>query len=483
MGRYRAYYDGYDLSRYCHINTPRKSLMAPVFNEYRGLEHVNGSHLKYSSLGQIVVELDIVIREDTQWNIDQLNKIIYSKENKRLVLGDQPDRYLMCKLDGEMLVDHRRTVTTATLRFVSPDYCWYSFDGAKMNRFDRSGGAWVKNEGTANAFPLFNFRFNSDCGYFGLVFPEGSMTFGNINQEDFITLPSQETAMDEEMHELNTWTKTTNIKAYGNIVDENLHDKYVLSEAPKFNQYGTILPKSSAKTGVWRGHMYVRDFNSGTLGAGAQNFTLHSRVDFDVTSSRNESLDFRIAVLDRANNPIMMSRLYNGGTANRNLQVSHVIRSSKGGWHRLTHKEIPLIHGSIWMEKNGNQLTFRTVNTREVKYNSSSTNASNLKVGQTVHIKPSCTYIYDANGRRLTLNPIIKGIPLKIGHIRSAPAGRYRLDNPRGYVEGWFNADAIQEASATITNNTVARGTEEVFTRQYVGSDLAGVEAYKVVFL
>lgn len=476
MSFYRIYYGGYELTKYCRVRRINKPIMAPVENNYLTNPNISGSSFRNSRLGQYVLEIDITIDRDVLYNLDQLNKILFQRENQPLVIGDQPERYLSCKYDGQSFGTSRYHLSEYRLTFISPDSFWRPTGGKHTTTFDAEGRAVLENLGTAESPVSFEVDFQSDCGFLGIVGAyDRFMTFGNTLEEDSITVPPSEFAMNEELDQVNTWERVTNVESL-------IPDYKQISSAgtAKHDQWGMQLDLSTlGDSEKWHGHAYKRNFDKGEAEIEADNFSLRSRVDIsDLSGTSKRVMAMLIVVFDENDRPIMTTSIYDASQDKNELTVTFKVRDTTPG--KENHSKIiytaklPRLNGFINMAKSGNVFDW-------VVHNNASTQASTtvrqLKVNDIVRLKPNANTIYDWSGKKLSLDQSIIGQQFKVFEVRSSPKGRYGLRNIRhGYVEGFFEPDAIVETSAQTTEAVQAKTIRHTMT----DNGLAQLRPYKV---
>lgn len=472
----RGYFDDYALHEHCDILKIRKSLQPPITNNYLINPNVHGAHYRNSTFGQQVVEVDIRIKHDVLYHLDQLNKILYRRGNKRLFFPDQPDRYLLCKLSGEAVPTSRYGNSLMTLQFVSPDYFWRPTAGKSTVSFDSNGRAVINNLGTAPTPITIELNFPSDCGYLGATGPDEFISLGNIEEKDKTPVPRSEFAMNEEMDQVTTWTRQTNASSL--IPDYN---KISSAGTAKHDQWGMLLDPSTLGTSdQWHGHAYMRNFDMGSAEREADNFSLRSRIDIaDLSGSRNRTMATLIVVMDENNIPIMTTSVYDVSGDKNELTVTFKVRDT-GNRSKIIHTaKMPRLNGYINMEKSGNVFTW-------VTHNNATTTATattrTLKKNDIVNLTTSANTIYDWNGKKLRLDARIKGEPLQVAQELedangTANQGRYLLKNVRyGYVEGFFDAKDIKQ-TAVDTQQSIA---EKTIRHTITDSTLAQLRPYKV---
>lgn len=431
-----VFYDDFKLTDYFVVRRIAPSLSAPVSNSFITNDNQSGSKYKKSRLGQIKLSIDITIKDDIRHNLDELNKILYTREPKKLVISDQPDRYLLCKLEGEVKFTSRFIATDATLTFVSPYHYWLSTSGEKVFNRDVFGEIEITNNGTAPTYPTFDVRFPSECGYFGLVSPNGFLALGNPKELDKIPVPRSEFAINDALTNLNGWSKVSNIKQY-------TPDYKAISSAGTagHDQWGMIINKSSFNNQVnkWQGHAYIKDFSQGTVEAVANNFKLRVNAHMQDTSGTTNNLcAMLVIVLDEQGKPIMTTSVYDASTDRNSLVTSFKINAFKAN-----NKESTIIHngslgsliGHIEMTKIGNR--FEWLIHSDAQSQVVNTSAS-LAVGDTVYIKDSARIGYDWDHSQHNVLGFTRGRPYQISASRNATHGKQHRIDYKGTPVYWM---------------------------------------------
>lgn len=470
----KVYFDGYDLTEYCVIQNIKKPLMAGINNNYQSS---NSSYrLKSDFRSQISLDIEVTIIHDVVKNLDMLNRILHTRDHRRLWISTQPDRYLLCKLDGDIRTSNINLLSKFTLKFTSPNTYWDSMFGESTFNFDTSGRVLATNEGTAPTPPVIDIDFTSDNGYLALIGPNGYMRLGNVLEKDDIPVPPSEFAMNEEMDNVTNWTRLTDASAW--IPDYN---KLTSAGTAKHDQWGMQLDTSTLGTSdQWHGHAYVKNFTKGSAEIEADNFNLRSRVDIDdLSGNRNRTMAMLIVVMDEQNRPIMTTSIYDVSGDKNELTVTFKIPDTAPGKEKhskIIHTaKIPRLNGFVQMSKRGQTFEWLVHNNATA----GTTNSTRtLKVNDIVHLNANARTIYDWNGRALNLDQSIIGQQFKVFEVRNSPKGRYGLRNVRyGYVEGFFEPDAIKETSVQGTTSIAPIQVKHTITDQ----SLAQLRPYKVL--
>lgn len=408
----KVYYDDYEVTRHFVLRKATNSLRAPQTSNYTKLQHLNGANFKYSTLGQIELKLEVTIKNDIQYHLDELNKVFSTKEPKKLVISDNPDRYLMCVLDGKTEFTSRFIASDATLTFVSPNHYWNGYPTYNLNylstEWDKNalptmirvvtqedeyfsntsdGRIMINNIGSSSTPPIFDINFTSDTGYLAMVAPEDHLALGNPGQLDKADVPPTETALNEEMHHLNGWTRITNVENW--VPDYN---KITSRGSAKHDEWGALVNPSTF-TGLadnWQGHAYYKPFATGSIEQVANNFKLRSRIDMrDLSGNRDATAGLLIVVLDTDNRPIMTTSIYDVAGAVNKLATSFKINSFKDGQPNhstiIHNGNIESLSGFVEMRKSGNQFDW-LINT-----DTPMASTQPIKVGDVVKLKTTAT--------------------------------------------------------------------------------------------
>ena len=465
MNILKGYFDGFEFTRYCVINSVQPSITAPQTNSFHVNNLVSGGRFYYSKLGQIVLDIDITIVKNVMYNLERLNMLLYSTEPKELWFSNRPDRYIMAIMDGEVKLNSSYVAGKAKLRMISPNYYWRDMQGYTKTQFDGQYGV-VENKGTAPTKPIFDVKFKSDCGYISLVGPNGFLALGNPKQEDTIQLPSTEVALQDEFttSSLSNWTKITNAETW-------IPDYIKMSSAGtgKADSVGMVMNAPGSKTYYWNGHAVTKEFEAGAIGIEADNFDLSSKVAMSNAGDLNNTCALLMVVMDANNVPIMSTSVYDINSGKNELTVTFKVPTSSGAkTSKIIHTgKLSALDGRIRMVKKGNSLSWEVYSDKTVV-----TTGQTLRVGMKVHISKSCTHAE-------TGHPIKRGyhdLTYVIGGVKTGKDGSkaYRLDHG-GWPIYWIYERDIKEAR----NTSISRVPSSV-KYSIIDNQLAQLKATKV---
>ncbi|SEP91930.1 putative phage tail component, N-terminal domain-containing protein [Ignavigranum ruoffiae] len=467
----KGYYDDVEFTKYCIINNVTPTLMAPRDNNFITNTSLSGSKFYQTRLGQIKLEVDITIKNDVMDNLDQLNKILFSTEPKKLRFSNRNDRYLLAIIDGEVQFSSSNKAGKAKITFISPDYFWRDVKGLTFVELEEGLGI-LENKGTAPTYPYFDLYFGRDCGYLCIMSPNGFISLGNPTQEDNIIVPPSEIAIDEPIvsskGKLVGWTEINDAKTW--IPDYN---KISSGNKPYYTDSAVWVDMNEVGTdSKWYGHAFVKEFDKGKLEQEADIMTARMRVDAsNIGQGRTMALLF--VIMDENNIPIMTTSVYDTGDGKNELTVTCKIRDNRPGYEKYSKiirtNKLKNLNGNIKMEKRGNLFSWLIQSDKTTM-----TQNNKIRVGQVVHIKKSATHAE-------TGHPILNGyhdLDYTVGTSKTGADGSvaYRLDNG-GWPIYWIYERDIEEAQ-TITKTT----QPQIINETLYDSNLAQLRPKKVFF-
>lgn len=358
------------------------------------------------------VDVEIEIQDNERYNMDQLNRLLFTDGYYPLVIGDTRDRRLMAKLDGPISWSSRFRYPTAVLSFESKEKYWKSTThDPKPVEADGLGFIQVDNKGTAPTKPITSFVFPDECGYVSLTSPNGMITVGNIDELDKEPLPESESLMKEEMHQVDKWTRS-----YHRAWWKEFKAKFDLGEGvPKFDKYGLRIGR--APNGIndgWNAFSYMYNFP----GPKGNEFStrLVSRISlYDASGNTKGTGQYMIQLADWEGKPIMSAALFNVGEDN-----NEVIAVAKYFDHDNKDEHIEKVYrqfrfpngfkGTIEMEHSGNRMYWKfNSHQREQPGGSEIVADEGKAVGTVCYIKKTATHYMHGNGVKVPIAGWIAG--------------------------------------------------------------------------
>ena len=471
-----VWYDSYKLTDYCIVRNIYPS--TPTKGE------------------GVKVDINITIKNDIRYNLDMLNRILYTNEPKPLVISDTEDRYLLCELDGGIELTSRFLGADATISFKSNDQYWYSNSGEKVADFDGLGIIEVNNEGSAPAVPSFDVSFPSDSGFLSIIAPNGYIALGDKQQKTTIELPMQQLAMNEEMHEtdMSDWTRLASDSHSGGLWVPDYNKLSLRTGQPSFDEWGTRLTKStSPKAGhYWNSWGYTRNFN--TIEDEIHrltNFKLQSRITFEDQSGKTSNTGmFLIVLMDKDNKPIMTTSIYNVLGNSNEVTMSAKINefSGSGNYRSKIVKEAKFpngFNGNIQMTKEGSKFTWIWDSGKAQNMSSTVEVRESFSVGATVYIKASARYGYSYDGVAHNIQGFTRGRANRVQATRTWNGKKQVLITYSGVQIYWMNEEDVTANRSGVgkTVKQTSSSGQRTVTYSTRNTQLATLTASKVLVI
>lgn len=449
----------------------------------------------YVSQGQIEVTIKFSIRSDTLSILDDLNRVLHTKEPKKLYFEDRPDRYLMAVYTGDASMNRRYYGTTSTLTFISPYSYWHSTEGEKSVLSDGLGIIEVNNEGTAPVVPRFTVDFPAEAGFLSIVAPNGFIALGNKEEKDKIELPMQRIAMNEEMHEsdMKDWTRLTSDSHSGGLWVPDYKKLSLTTGQPRFDEWGTRPTKStSPKPGYyWNSWGYTRDFDKVTDEIHRlTNFKLVSRITFEDQSGRTSNTGmFLVVLMDKDNKPIMTTSIYNVLSNSNEVTITAKVNdfSGSGNYRSKIIKTAKFpngFNGNVQMSKEGDEFTWIWDSAKNQDVTSSSAVVEKFSVGSTVYIKTSARYGYGYDGVAHSIRGFTRGRANRVQAIRNWKGKKQYLISYTGVQIYWMNEEDVTANRSGVGNTrTQSASGERRVAYSTKNAQLATLTASKVLVI
>lgn len=354
---------------------PKRGLLASVQNSTYKIGNSNGEQFNYSRRDMLTIELELYANlNHLRRNKDDLARILNVSEPKQLRFSNEPDRYYLAIIDGDIEFDRSidsSTEITGRITFLVPDGLAYAKEAKSFIPNKLSDGLMevsIVNEGTEPVPIDFFVHHNHDNGY--LAFSDGNKTsqFGKVDEVDMQDFEfSEQLVVDvghEGLSESNGWTYGEGVNTgsgfgkTGIWVAQNFSGVDMITA----NDLGTA---GTAVNGI-KGAIMSKVIPADSEGhIGAKNFMAISR-NWVETGAMGQTglLEFVISDID-GNHLVSLSVNKNdrsGNTANITMhikgkevrRVSYEPSNKKFG-KTFTGQD----NGQLRIDKSGGQITFR----------------------------------------------------------------------------------------------------------------------------
>lgn len=333
-----------------------------------GVSNANGSNLVSSKFGHKVITMPYRMKGNVRSNYDKLQKVLNSKESKKLIFGSIPNRYYMAVSSGTS--DFKEVSTGflghGTITWIIPSGVSESIE-TKTVPVQLVNGILTANidyAGSADAFPVFRVKHNDENGYIGAVSSSGTaLELGNRGELDTTKLSEAVTIVDT--------TTFSEFKQYTGVNPENLRKgntgtSGIVKEGD--TNYWR-LNNAGADNGYWHGSSYVFDFPAdGTGHVGSKNVYSYFNAVF-WAGAMGQTADMQVLFLDSKNQVVMGYDIYKVDTVGNQGVLAMLAGDGKGGVNVLRNEVFTTSHlesqnffnkprGDSDIRKNGGNITF-----------------------------------------------------------------------------------------------------------------------------
>lgn len=168
--------------------------------ELRSIPNATGSTLINSKVGVKVIDMPFRIKDGVNVKYDDLQRILNTKESKRLTFGHMPNRYFMAVSSGANDFKERVAgfIGHGTIKWIVPDGVSHSTDTKIVTASVVDGilTANVNNNGSDVVWPTYRFKSTADNGWYGIVHAGGTLELGNRAETEGVDYKQDETLLD-----------------------------------------------------------------------------------------------------------------------------------------------------------------------------------------------------------------------------------------------------------------------------------------------
>ncbi len=161
-------------------------------------------------LGQNVQDFKIssktIVVDFSIWGFDRnkikhdLASIFHFSEVKRLEFSDEPDKYYLAIVTGEIkMKESKGLFSEGTITFLVPDGVAHSTTYRRFDKPKEVGDKIVfdlENNGNVDAYPIITVKHNAENGYLGFVNTSGALELGNREEADTQIVQKSEILFD-----------------------------------------------------------------------------------------------------------------------------------------------------------------------------------------------------------------------------------------------------------------------------------------------
>lgn len=260
-------FDGHELADYLIVAPgfdrgigSNRDLNLQKLGDSRGKEFLSTTNDE----GSISMPFSLV--DDVLKKRRMLAKILDVKEPKKLIFGDEPDKYYLAIPSGDVNFSDSKTYGSGTITWVVPDAAAHSTVVRSFPLTKTTDGNYefeIENDGSESVPITYRLTNTKDNGYVGIVSEYGAMQFGKINELD-----GEDYIQNERL------VSTKDFSSFPDFSGANPQDSNKLANG-KLTQTSLGLALSTVGTGAvtFNGGMKMIDVPADSEGnVGAKNF-------------------------------------------------------------------------------------------------------------------------------------------------------------------------------------------------------------------
>lgn len=263
-------FNGVELSNYLIVEKgfsrnigSNRELNMQKLGDTRGREFLSMTNDESSFSMPFVLRYDLINKRR------ELAKILDVKEPKKLIFGDEPDKYYMAIPSSDINVDENTFFARGEITWIIPDAAAHSSIIKPFPAVENEEGIlefYIDNQGSESVPITYRIRNSKDNGYIGIVSEHGAMQFGKIDEAD-----GEDYQRNEQL------ISTKNFSSFPNFTGTNPQDSNKATNGTltqsTIEGYPVLRLSSAGSGGGWHGGMKMIDIPADSEGhVGAKNF-------------------------------------------------------------------------------------------------------------------------------------------------------------------------------------------------------------------
>ena len=257
---YKVEFAGIDLSNYCTILNVNRSILPSRTNLSKSIPTMNGSYYTGFHYGERTITLDIFLKgnskEEYIQNVRKLANVLNVENPSKLIISDEPDKYVYAVLDGDTNLEKILNTGSTTINFICHNPIIYS---DKWNTFTpgNKGIITVENNGTIQANPLIDVIFRKKACFFQATNRKGeTVLIGSPKEIGKATTAISDIIVEDNCTDASTFTTLTpSLLDTGRVVNGG-------SFGVGFNGNGIVTLNYGSGSDSWHGSAFRKSLGS-----------------------------------------------------------------------------------------------------------------------------------------------------------------------------------------------------------------------------
>lgn len=358
-----VYFDGYNISSIINVTNVDRGIGTTRKNNLLKAGRQRGTQYKDYTYDEKIISMDFSISGDLIDRRRQLGKVLNVREPKKLIFGDEPDKYYLAIPDGNINLDEAARNGKGTINWIVPKGVAYS---EEIKTFEINNDTTkIINEGTERTPIDIDIKFETDAKSIGFVTEDKILQFGTPDtSEPGVSEYKPSTLLFNDGMDAaksNKWNKNVARLRWRENDGDNtskLMGSWSYKDSTAFpSSYGSI---DASKPGYWHGPSLSYNFVLNTY-----DIDVYHRLVFKSTGNKKNRIKQQgiaeINYLDSDGNFIMGVEFKDNTNNKERTSVKFFVGDTQvyylilppaaminGGWF-----------GSVEMKKQGNKFTFR----------------------------------------------------------------------------------------------------------------------------
>lgn len=345
---FKVFFDDQELTEIFDVLEGFSIPLMPEFENYtQKISFIDGEQWIGRSFNGKKLSIPFQITRDIQKKREDLTKLLYKKELKKLKFSHIPNRYFNAILDGSTEIEEdskNSQIIKGTLVFLIPDGVSHA-EGKKEFTFalnsDGQLEATLVNEGTDWAYVDYDILHNHENGYNGLISEYGIIELGNRQEADMVPAEKSVLMTNNKAGDFANWTTPTTF--YENP------KKLITTPMQNDTQFG-------GRFGIFPGTAFTNPNNGDYFGAASEFVLPTTSTDWYLwaqawyeTGLMGQTGMWTLAIIDENNVQIASMHIYKTDKVGNTANVRFVVADGKGGGKTL--KNITFTP-SYWLKNN-----------------------------------------------------------------------------------------------------------------------------------
>lgn len=204
-----VYFDGHNLSSLLNVLDVKRGIGPGKSNTVIKGGRKRGSRLVKTTYDSKEIQMTISLTRDLVSKRREIAGILNVDEPKKLIFGDEPDKYYWAIPDGDFNIEEIPQYGSGTLTWLIEDGIAYSTDEKTINT--TADEVTIVNNGNEKTPLSFEVTFTSDAESIGFVSEDKIIQFGSTYSEDDQNFVKSNVILNDSMTPANKSKWSTNV--------------------------------------------------------------------------------------------------------------------------------------------------------------------------------------------------------------------------------------------------------------------------------